>query len=89
MGGEIPKGDRARRARSLGIWPLGGEITGGRNPWDTGSIPCCHFRSKTNDSERPDDRAALPFVCFAPAAQTRMTVEEATIAKLTCWLMKI
>ena len=35
-GGEIPKGGRAGRARSLGIWPRGGEITGGRNPWDTG-----------------------------------------------------
>ena len=28
-GGEIPKGGRAGRARSLGIWPRGGEITGG------------------------------------------------------------
>ena len=49
-GGEIPKGGRAGRARSLGIWPQGGEIPrdlapegrdhgGGRNPWDTGSNP--------------------------------------------------
>ena len=59
-------------------------------PWaGPGSISSCHFRSKTNDRERPDDRAASPFVCFAPAAQTRMTVEEATIAKLTCWLLEI
>ena len=28
MGGEIPKGGRAGRARSLGIWPRGGEIPG-------------------------------------------------------------
>ena len=44
-GGEIPKGGRAGRARSLGIWPggeiprdlvPGGKITGGQNPWDTG-----------------------------------------------------
>ena len=51
-GGRDPKGGRAGRARSLGIWPregggarsLGiwprrGEIAGGggaRNPWDTG-----------------------------------------------------
>ena len=49
-GGEIPKGGAQggrdslgfgpRGARSLGIWPggarsRGGEITGGRNPWDT------------------------------------------------------
>ena len=43
-GGEIPKGGRAGRARSLGIWPTGGvkipgdlapgggEITGGEIP---------------------------------------------------------
>ena len=41
------------------------------------------FKSKTND------RTASPFVCFAPAAQTRMTVEEVTVAKLTCWLLEI
>ena len=46
-GGEIPKGARAGRARSLGIWPRGREIPrdlapggrvhgGGGNPWDTG-----------------------------------------------------
>ena len=46
-GREIPKRGRAGRARSQGIWPRGGgeiprdlapggEITGGRNPWDTG-----------------------------------------------------
>ena len=28
-GGEIPKGGRAGRARSLGIWPRGDKITGG------------------------------------------------------------
>ena len=42
-GGEIPKGGRAGRARSLGIWPQGGEIPrdlapGGPNPWDTGKV---------------------------------------------------
>ena len=50
-GGEIPKEGRAGRARSLGIWPRGGEIprelapegggddfTGGRNLWDTGLV---------------------------------------------------
>ena len=52
-GGEIHKGGRAGRARSLGIWPRGGEIPrelapergggaisrgGGRNPWDTGLV---------------------------------------------------
>ena len=31
-GGEIPKGGRAGRARFLGIWPGGGEITGGQIP---------------------------------------------------------
>ena len=40
---------------------------------------CCHFRSKTNDRERPHDLAASPFVCFAPEVQTRMTAKEATI----------
>ena len=41
-GGEIPKGKGGGggvgRARSIGIWPRGGEITRGRNPWDTGKI---------------------------------------------------
>ena len=37
-GGEIPKEGRAGRAKSLGIWPRGGgEVTRGRNPWDTGN----------------------------------------------------
>ena len=42
-GGEIPKGGRAGRARLAGgggeiprDLARGGEITGGRNPWDTG-----------------------------------------------------
>ena len=43
-GGEIPKGGRAGRARSLGIWPRGGgEITGGEIP---GTPECKHFRLK-------------------------------------------
>ena len=47
-GGQIPKGGRAGRARSPGIWPRGvkflwdlapgGEITGRQNPWDTGLV---------------------------------------------------
>ena len=37
-GGEIPKGECAGRARSLGVWPRGGGGRDhvGRNPWDTG-----------------------------------------------------
>ena len=42
-GGEIPKGGRAGRARSLGIWPRGGEIPrdlapGGRDHGGTKSM---------------------------------------------------
>ena len=43
-GGEIPKGGRAGRARSLGIWPRGGEIPrdlapGGEITGGGGEIP--------------------------------------------------
>ena len=37
--GEIPKGGRAGRARSLGIWPRGGEITGGEIPGTPENYP--------------------------------------------------
>ena len=54
-GGEIPKGGRAGRARSLGIWPAGGEIPrdlapGGRNPWDNGSVPYLQLFPYTTSS---------------------------------------
>ena len=32
-GCEIPKGERAGRARSLGIWPGGARSRGGEIPW--------------------------------------------------------
>ena len=39
-GPEIPKGGRAGRVRSLGIWPLGWAISrGGEIPGTPGSIP--------------------------------------------------
>ena len=41
-GGEIPKGGRAGRARSQGIWPGGRDHGGGgRNLWDTGLVVKC------------------------------------------------
>ena len=59
--GEIPKGGRAGRARSLGlwprggrsqgIWPPGGRVHGGLNPWDTGitdEICTCHNIKEIN-----------------------------------------
>ena len=36
--------------------------------------------AKQTTASGPHDLAASPFVSFAPAAQTRMTAEEATIA---------
>ena len=44
-GGEIPKGGRAGRATSLGIWPRGARLRGGRNPWDTGLVLILHMRT--------------------------------------------
>ena len=35
-GGEIPKGGRAGRARSLGIWPRGARLQGGEIPGTPG-----------------------------------------------------